>query len=198
MRKPLVRLRIAFVAIGLVLLTALGLFARSAMSRIAHQRKLRHDVVAERIFDELERELTVYLSSESARPSAAYDVTRSDPSQWAPFVVGYFTVDQGYRVVGRAQLESTRVARIERSLSSVWPAPARATVASESTSDLMPVQTKRSDDKATSELAPPVAERTPETGSEVLKRLNRAGQERSRPRRKSPSPSSLDSDPFAY
>jgi hypothetical protein len=73
-------------------------------------------VVAERIFDELERELTLLLESESHRPSSAYAQDTSI-SAWAPFIVGYFTADSsGTRYVAEDQLEVGRRARLDRAL----------------------------------------------------------------------------------
>lgn len=189
MQRSLARVRIAFLAIGIALLCALGMFVRSALVRLEHQRRLRHEVVAERIFDEVERELTTYLDSETARPSAAYDVEHSEPRNWAPFVVGYFTVESGYRVVGRNTLDAARVSRIEGALSRVWPSPAQPV---EETSS---VKTPQADSPRT---APSPAARRPKlnTGSDVLRQLNRAGEERQQPRRKVEP--KLRDDPFAF
>src|SRR5690349_6800907 len=128
MHLSLTRLQVAFLSLGVLLLGALFLFVSSALSRLDRQRELRHEVVAERIFDELERELTAHLIMESERPSEAYDALSTSPDAWAPFVVGYFTVSDGYRVVARDKLAPARVARLERSLASVWPAPTQAPI----------------------------------------------------------------------
>jgi hypothetical protein len=109
-------LRLAFVALGAVLLTPLGFLLDAVDERIEAQRRLRHDVVAERIFDELERELTTVLESESARPSAAYgEPTRIEA--WAPFVVGYFKLGLGLAanspvLLAREQLDTARTRRL--------------------------------------------------------------------------------------
>jgi hypothetical protein len=86
------RLRLSFLALGLLLLVPLGWLMHSVNVRVEAQRRLRHQVVAERIFDELERELTRVLEQESARPSSAFDQAMPSPS-WEPYVVGYFTTD---------------------------------------------------------------------------------------------------------
>ena len=86
--RPLTRLRLYFFALGAVLLAPLGFLLSAMDDRVQAQRRLRHEVVAERIFDELERELTLVLESEALRPSSAYEAaTRIEA--WAPFVVGY-------------------------------------------------------------------------------------------------------------
>ena len=196
MRLSLKRLRAAFVALGVVLLGALYLLLSSALARLDRQRELRHEVVAERIFDELERELTAHLIVESERPSEAYDAVSTSPEAWAPFVVGYFTVSDGYRVVAREQLEGARVERLERALASVWPAPAalpaQQPAPSVAVSSKTPAENELSKNKAV------------QSSPEVLRRLNRASEERKQqqqriPRRsKSPRPSKDDygEDPF--
>jgi hypothetical protein len=197
MRLSLKRLRAAFLALGLVLLGALFLLVSSALARLDRQRELRHEVVAERIFDELERELTAHLIVESERPSEAYDALSTSPSAWAPFVVGYFTVSDGYRVVARDQLAAPRVQRLERALASVWPAPAGVPEPQATPADL-------------SRLDQPALEvpknKAVQSSPEVLRRLNRASEERKQQEQRiSPKPKtshsprskdSHDEDPF--
>jgi hypothetical protein len=113
---PLARLRLAFLLLGVLLLVPLALLLAAANERLEAQRLLRHQVVAERIFDELERELTLLLESESQRPSSAY-AQNTSVSAWAPFIVGYFTADSsGTRYVAEDQLEAVRRARLDRAL----------------------------------------------------------------------------------
>ena len=118
--RPLMRLRLAFLGLGAVLLVPFGFLLDAVESRVEAQRQLRHEVVAERIFDELERELTAVLEGESARPSSAYDeVTRTD--SWAPFVLGYFKLrlERGVdatTLLGREQLDPDRVQRLNEVL----------------------------------------------------------------------------------
>jgi hypothetical protein len=118
--RPLTRLRLAFFALGTVLLVPFAFLLDAVEHRVETQRRLRHQVVADRIFDELERELTAVLDGESARPSAAYDeATRSDT--WAPFVLGYFKLNLSPgtgapTLLGRDQLDPTRVGRLNGAL----------------------------------------------------------------------------------
>src|SRR5512138_153681 len=101
-------LRLTFVGLGALLLAPLGVLKHAVDMRIARQTKLRHEVVAERIFDEFERELTRVIERESARPSSAYD-SPTDPSSWAPFIVGYFVNEAGTRrLVTRDDLDRNR------------------------------------------------------------------------------------------
>jgi hypothetical protein len=174
----LTRLRIAFLSLGALLLGALLLFVSSALARLEHQRELRHRVVAERIFDELERELTAHLVAESERPSSAYDAEATSAESWAPFVVGYFTVADGYRVVARDQLAPERVTRLERALSSVWPGPTAEKPVIEPQPPATPSEepSKKNTDKAAADDV--------QSSSEVLQKLNRAKEDREQQQRR--------------
>ena len=122
--RALTRLRIAFLLLGAALLLPLALLLRSVDSRLEAQRRLRHELVAERIFDEMEGELTALLAREDARPSAAYVDSSTRVENWAPFVVGYFTRDErGVQVVAKQQLAPARLRRLEATLRTA-PAPA--------------------------------------------------------------------------
>ncbi|MEO8183611.1 MAG: hypothetical protein ABI895_32670 [Deltaproteobacteria bacterium] len=118
----------AFLALAAVLLTPLGFLFLAIEGRVEAQRRLRHEVVAERIFDELERELTAVLAAESARPSSAYDEpTRSEA--WAPFVVGYFKIGAaGVELLARSQLDSERMARLTAALGALSEPPRGSTL----------------------------------------------------------------------
>jgi hypothetical protein len=103
--------------LGAALLLPLGWLLRSVDARLEAQRRLRHELVAERIFDEMEGELSALLAREDARPSAAYAATSTRVENWAPFVVGYFTRDaHGVQIVAKPQLEAARVSRLEATL----------------------------------------------------------------------------------
>lgn len=87
--KSLNRLRLAFIAIGVVLLAPLGWLLWSFDQRLEAQRRLRHEVVAERIFDEVERELIRFLNEEAQRPNEAFrNGIALDAA--APYVLGYY------------------------------------------------------------------------------------------------------------
>lgn len=166
----LTRLRLAFGVLAVVLLTPLALLQRAAHERIENQRRLRHEVVAERIFDELERELSLLLDRESARPSAAYD-SASMPEGWAPFVIGYFrSGPQGPRVVAEDRLAAERKARL-----------------------LAVLETWQSAGPAVVQTPPPattlhqIPRVSPKSSPEVLKQLNRSDEQRQRQRLSDPS-----------
>jgi hypothetical protein len=134
----LTRLRIGFVLLGALLLLPLFFVLRTAESRLEQQRRLRHEIVAARIFDEMERELGALLESERSRRSGSYDAASTHVGSWAPFVVGYFTGDRaGTHLAAAEQLTPARAQRVERALVALWhssqapelasaPAPAAA------------------------------------------------------------------------
>jgi hypothetical protein len=127
--NPLTRLRLGFLALGVLLLVPLALLLREAESRLEAQRQLRHQIVAERVFDEMERELGLLLASERERPSAAYDAPPRAQSAWAPFVVGYFTRDRtGNHVLGAEQLPGARAARVASAVDALWASGMRPSV----------------------------------------------------------------------
>ncbi len=103
------RIRIVFVALALVLLGSLALVVGKAFDSAEAERDLRHRALADRIIDELERELTTWLRTEEDRPFAQYryffvpegspsqivNLTRSPLSQppIEPFLISYFQID---------------------------------------------------------------------------------------------------------
>jgi hypothetical protein len=89
-QRSLNRLRLAFIAIGVVLLAPLGWLLWSFDQRLEAQRRLRHEVVAERILDEVERELLRFLNEEAQRPSEAFQNGIALDAA-APYVLGYYT-----------------------------------------------------------------------------------------------------------
>ena len=203
--KPLTRLRLGFAVLGALLLGPLGLLWSTANQRLETQRRLRHEVVGERIFDELERELTDLLDRESRRPSAAYDGT-TRPDSWAPFVVGYFTVKQGEaHVVASTDLPEERRQRMEWAIGR-WQGrgPARASLGEPPVhANPEPSRTRRA---APSEgfarepapLPPAPSEvksqAVPRTSPEILRQLNRGEEVRQR----APASDKQEMDPLGY
>lgn len=99
--------------LGAALLLPLFLLLREAEARFEFQRRLRHEIVAERVFDEMERELTALLEHERTRPSSAYDNPRTRVDRWSPFVVGYFRYDGRHlHLPAESQLSEDRKARV--------------------------------------------------------------------------------------
>jgi hypothetical protein len=174
--RPLTRLRLWFVALGVLLLTPLGFLLDAVGERVEAQRRLRHEVVAERIFDELERELTALIDAESARPSAAYgEPTRVDA--WAPYVVGYFKLGAaGVELLARDQLGAARSARLTAALGTLAdakgprPEPSEELGAAPLPTTLLPTSLPPSRQKAFE----------PKSSPDILQKLNRSQDERER------------------
>ncbi len=103
------RLRWFFILLALGLTLPLALLLVKARESLAVESDARHRAVAERIVDEMERELSAWLRGEEDRPYGHYryfflpeessgevfDMVRSPLSEPSsePFVVGYFQVD---------------------------------------------------------------------------------------------------------
>jgi signal transduction histidine kinase len=108
------RLRLLFLALALVVLGPLALLVHRAIASATLERTLRHRMVAERIFDEMERALSGFVVEEEARPAAQYGYYWAPPDQVGervavtrsplaalpalPFVIGHFQVDADGRL----------------------------------------------------------------------------------------------------
>ncbi len=66
------RIRLVFLLLAVVLLVPLALLVRKALTSAASERSAQHRAVAERVFDEMERELTTFLRREESRPFEHY------------------------------------------------------------------------------------------------------------------------------
>ncbi|MGH7899558.1 MAG: sensor histidine kinase [Candidatus Binatia bacterium] len=117
------RFRVLFVGVSLVLLGLMALLVHRALGGVALERQMRHQAVAERVFDEMERALSNLLETEEARPLERYaiDVDPPPPS----FVVGYFEVDSTGAVQARP---APRDNEIEQAVSGLWRAGGRPAV----------------------------------------------------------------------
>jgi signal transduction histidine kinase len=105
------RLRIAFALVAAALLVPTALLARRALRAAEVERAARHETLAERLFDEMERSLSEFLRREEERPVGQYafsyapggarservrsPLSRPGPDPEAPFVVGWFQEDPG-------------------------------------------------------------------------------------------------------
>ena len=161
MHTALNRLRLGFVLLGALLLSPLLFVLRAAEDRLEEQRKLRHEIVAERIFDEMERELSTLLANEASRSSSAYDARDTQVGSWSPFVVGYFTSDgQRTHLVAAEQLTAARSARVSQAVAALWQSSDRPKLTGE--------RDARKDDLPARLEPPPAAKQ-----DEVLRQLNR-------------------------
>jgi signal transduction histidine kinase len=103
------RFRLLFIGLTLALLLPVGLLVRRAMESVGLERRMRHQTLAERVFDEMERALSAFLAREEERPFGQYGFYQALPGQLPgsvavtrsplaelpelPFVVGYFQID---------------------------------------------------------------------------------------------------------
>lgn len=96
------RIRFALVALSVAVLVPVAVLAWRALEGLASQRAVRHQAVAERAFDEMERVLSGFLEREEERAFEHYrfylDSLEGQRSPLAspaaePFVVGAFQVD---------------------------------------------------------------------------------------------------------
>ncbi|MDD9935583.1 MAG: HAMP domain-containing sensor histidine kinase [Myxococcales bacterium] len=164
MGGPLGRLRLAFGAVALAVLAAVGVLLQSALNRLDEQQRLRHRMVAERVFDEVERELSALIDHESKRPSEAYDAETTNVQRWSPFVVGYYRLEAELALVAEPQLEAARRTRLRGALSVVRDS----------------LDASPPDPTAPGGSAEPLAQRTRQSSPEVLRQLNRGAKVRKR------------------
>ena len=108
------RIRVVFILLALVLLASLAAVVDKALDSVESERAIRHRVLADRVIDEMERELSAWLRREEDRPYGHYryffvpedstsklvNLSRSPLSRppEEPFVVCYFQIDPGGRV----------------------------------------------------------------------------------------------------
>ena len=125
------RIRIALALVSLAALGLVAVLAWRASQGIAAERAARHEAVAERTFEEMERALTAFLAREEERPVEHYAPAPGGgaPAPLAsglePFVVGAFQVDlQGVVTtpLEPAADETARVAaaRVRRVVGGLW------------------------------------------------------------------------------
>ena len=114
-----IRVTLLLLALGILVPTA-GLVLR-AVESVELESVYRHEAVAERIFDEMERSLSDFLLREEARSADDYDLglpergsrTPESPrfdSGDEPFILGWFNLDRD----GRLRLLSVREAETNR------------------------------------------------------------------------------------
>src|SRR5206468_577289 len=94
------RIRIALALVSLAVLGLVGLLAWRANQGLAAERAVRHEAVAERAFEEIERALSEFLAREEGRPFEHYAYVSPATGERSPlasglepFVVGAFQID---------------------------------------------------------------------------------------------------------
>jgi signal transduction histidine kinase len=131
------RFRLLFLVFSLAIIAPVALLVDRALRSVALEREMRHQALAERVFDEMERALSRLLEREEGRPFERYVEEHEAPA--FPFVVGHFQVDPDGRVralpalhaneraagKGGGELSRERqaaTAEIERAVGSDWRA----------------------------------------------------------------------------
>ncbi|MGH0032667.1 MAG: sensor histidine kinase [Myxococcota bacterium] len=94
------RIRLVLLAVALGLGVPVAVLAWRALDGLALERAVRHQALAERAFDEMERALSGWLAAEEARPVEHYRFYASPGGERSPlsrptepFVVGAFQID---------------------------------------------------------------------------------------------------------
>jgi signal transduction histidine kinase len=171
--SPLARLRLAFFALGALLLVSVLVLLHSALSRLEEQRNLRQRTVAERVFDEVEREIGTVLQHEAERPSDAYDAgDKTDPSRWSRFIIGYYRRDPGLQLVAETSLGEERATRLRSLAQTLEP---QLTAARDRLAEQAPSSEIHTTTQAAAQPSPSAAE-----SPDVLRRLNRGVRVRER------------------
>jgi signal transduction histidine kinase len=168
-------LRRRFLLVGVGVLVPVALLVWRALGSVAIERRMRHEVVAERLFDEMERALSDLLAREEARPVEAYGAAGAVPLAPAPdqpFIVGWFEV--GPDGVVRTAESDAAVASVRRAAESVGHRPEPP-----SSSGTL-ARAQRSADQAKADAAPADDEKKAKAVSayDALKSLNKAVEQR--------------------
>ncbi len=121
------RIRIALLFSSLAALGLVALLAWRANQGLAAERAVRHQAVAERAFEEMERALSEFLAREEARPFDHYAYTspvsgeRSPlASGLEPFVIGAFQVDPESAFTTPLEPGDVAVARVRSVVDGLW------------------------------------------------------------------------------
>jgi signal transduction histidine kinase len=93
------RIRGVFMLLAIVLLAPMGLLVQRALDSVSLERRVSHRAIAERLFDEMERELSRLLRTEEERPidDARFGAEEAAAGEREDFVRGWFEVDSAGR-----------------------------------------------------------------------------------------------------
>src|SRR6478609_11051406 len=86
------QLRWAFMSLGVILIGAVLSLTYAMHKRLIAAERDREEMVALRVFDELEREINAFLETENQR-EPYQSLEHTNPELWAPFMVGYFKLN---------------------------------------------------------------------------------------------------------
>ena len=161
------RLRLWFALVSLICLVGVGLLVSRALSVAEMERRLRHDAVAERVLDEMERSLSELVSSEDGR----------EPTPRA-FIVDRYTVESDGRLDAQP---ASRRAEVERLLAESKPVVTGPfSGARQSAGTTLPVSPDATPAKQKKDAETLKAEKESDAFNQVLSKLNRAGELRAR------------------
>lgn len=183
------RFRILFVVCVVALLGPLALLVERALHSVAIERQMRHQTLAERVFDEMERALSRLLEDEEKRPAEQYAGNIDVPE--LPFVIGHFRLDAAgtVRSVMSRRGGEDKNEELEQTISGYWrkgPAEPRANQAKESQ---VPGTTLELGKSAPASAAPvaeadTLAASKPVSAFDALRSLNKGASERVERQRK--------------
>lgn len=202
-------LRVAFLSLGIALLTSLFALYVFMQRRLDEARVEREQMVSSRVFDELEREISSFLDGESERaPYASLHQTNS--ASWAPFVIGYFKRDLANpEVVTRGGADSENHRRVNWALNQTKKGMAeiilRIPVKPKPTEEAQRTSGKLSPSSDPPSVQPKSPSSEPKvgqnkkssSGSDIIQRLNRAEERRKLPiQSNAPSAAGKSEDQF--
>ena len=188
------RFRILFVVFALALAAPIAFLVQRALHSAALERQMRHQAVAERVFDEMERGLSRVLEREAQRP---FDRYGDDASASWPFVIGYFQIDpDGYvhTMAGPStEQDPNAAAALTQAVTSFWragraPAEVREGAAAQMPGTTMDLNQRArapapADEARKDAVADEVRARAP-SAFDALRSLNRAAVERAERQKK--------------
>jgi len=193
-------------SLGVILIGAVLSLTYAMHKRLIAAQRDREEMVALRVFDELEREINAFLATENQRaPYQSFQQT--NPELWAPFVVGYFKQDGGEEFVAADGATSENKRRMTWSLhqlsermgrpasaapvhvQAALPQAARATRDAAQTLMLRQDETKKKQEQLPSQDA--------DSGSKIIDSLNRAPEQRKQQASPKSSAPSGKVDPFS-
>lgn len=141
------RVRVALLLVSAATLGLVALLAWRASQGLAVERAMRHEAVAERAFEEMERALSEFLAREEARPFEHYAYSSPATGERSPlasglepFVVGAFQIDPEGEFTTPLEPGHVAAARVRAAVNDLWSAKDKDDVARES-SELKKLET---------------------------------------------------------
>lgn len=212
----LAQLRVFFFLTGCIVVGAVLTLSYAMFRKIEEAARAREEMVASRVFDELEREISAFLDGENAREHYQ-DLAQTDPALWAPFVVGYFRNGISFnRADAKQQLVAADGATSENKRRIAWalerlnqslkredqtkrPEPSENDERTPGPSDKKTFETAQATpalETITSENKAKATSPSATPGSKIIESLNRAPERRKQQAPAKPSSATKSSDQF--